>query len=319
MSMDDMIGTSPRRSRLGGGRVSRLTLRENIEGWLFASPWILGFIIFTAGPMIASLLLSFTDWDILTSPQWIGLANYKKMFFDDPLALHSFRVTTLYALGSVPLRLALGLGIALLMNRAVRGINAFRTIYYLPSVLTGVAVALMWRWVFNSDFGLINTFLYRLFGIGGPAWLTSERWVLPALIIMSLWGVGGSMLIYLAGLQGIPTELYEASEVDGANAWHKFWHITIPMLSPIIFFNLVIGIISALQAFTNAFIITEGGPNNASLFTILYLYLNAFRWFKMGYASAIAWLLFLYILVLTVVVFRSSAMWVYYEGTLKGR
>lgn len=293
--------------------------RENFWGWLLVMPWVIGFLGFTLGPMIASAYLSFTDWDILTPPKWVGLRNFSFLFTRDDIALHSFRITIIYAIISVPLRLILGLAIALLMNQKVRGIFLFRTIYYLPAVLSGVAVALLWRWVFNSEFGLVNTLLWRLFGITGPAWLVDQDWVMPAFIVMSLWDVGSPMLIYLAGLQGIPTDLYEAAEVDGASAGQRFWAITLPLMSPVLFFNLVIGIIAALQVFTQAFIITEGGPNNATMFTILYMYLNAFRFFKMGYASAIAWLLFLLILVLTLVVFRSSALWVHYEGEVKGK
>lgn len=293
--------------------------RENLWGWLLISPWLVGFLVFTLGPMIASAYLSFTDWDIITPPKWVGLHNYTYMFFKDPIALYSFRITIIYAAISVPLRLVFGLAIALLMNQKVRGIFVFRTIYYLPAVLSGVAVALLWRWVFNSEFGLVNTMLWTLFGVEGPSWLVDPRWVMSAFIVMSLWDVGGPMLIYLAGLQGIPSDLYEAAEVDGANTWHRFWKITLPMMTPVLFFNLVIGIIAALQVFTQAFIITEGGPNNATMFSILYMYLNAFRFFKMGYASAIAWLLFVLILVLTLFIFRSSASWVHYEGEVKGR
>ncbi|MEN6478807.1 MAG: sugar ABC transporter permease [Anaerolineales bacterium] len=298
--------------------LSRGERRENAWGWLLASPWIIGFLGFTLVPMVASLYLSMTDWDILTTPKFTGLKNYSYIFTGgDPVVLKSFGITTYYSVVSVPLRLALGLLIALLMNQNVKGIFVFRSVYYLPAVLSGVAVAMMWRWIFNSEFGLLNYALWALFRIQGPAWLINRQWVVPALIIMSLWDVGSTMLIYLAGLQGIPTDLYEAATVDGANSWHKFWKVTLPMLSPVIFFNLVNGIIGALQTFTQAYILTEGGPNNASMFTMLYMYLHAFRWFNMGFASAIAWLLFVYILILTVVVFRSSVGWVHYEGELR--
>lgn len=300
--------------------MSRGERRENWWGWLLASPWIIGFLGFTLIPMVASAYLSMTNWDILTSPKWTGLKNYAYIFNGgDPIVLKSLWITTYYSVVSVPLRLVFGLAIAMLMNQKVRGIFVFRSIYYLPAVLSGVAVAMMWRWIFNSEFGLLNYALWGLFRIQGPAWLVSRTWVVPALIIMSLWDVGSAMLIYLAGLQGIPTDLYEAATVDGANAWRKFISVTIPMISPVLFFNLVMGVIDALQTFTQAFILTEGGPNNASMFAMLYMYLNAFRWFKMGFASAIAWLLFIYILILTALVFRSSASWVHYEGeTRKG-
>ncbi len=293
--------------------------RENAWGWLLVLPWLFGFLIFTLGPMIASAYLSFTQWDIITKPVWTGLRNYSFVFRGDPIVLHSFRITTIYALVSVPLRLVLGLSIALLMNQKVPGVSLFRTIYYLPAVLAGVAVAMLWRWVFNSEYGLVNSLLWALFHVKGPAWLVDVHWALPAVIIMSLWDVGAPMLIYLAGLQGIPTDLYEAAKVDGANRWHQFWAVTIPMLTPVLFFNLVMGVIDALQTFTGPFIITEGGPNNATMFAILYMYLNAFRWFKMGFASAIAWVLFVYILLLTLLVFRSSVGWVHYEGQVRGR
>lgn len=293
--------------------------RENLWGWLLAAPWLFGFLVFTVGPMIASAYLSFTDWDILTSPIWVGLRNYRAMFKGDPIVMHSFRITTIYAVAGVPLRLVLGLGIALLMNQKVRGVFLFRTIYYLPAVLSGVAVAMLWRWVFNSEYGLVNSTLWALLRVKGPGWLVDSRWALFAVIVMSLWDVGGPMLIYLAGLQGIPTDLYEAAKVDGANRWHQLWAVTIPMLTPVLFFNLIMGIIDALQTFTGPFIITEGGPNNATMLAMLYMYLNAFRWFKMGFASAIAWGLFACILLLTLMVFRSSAAWVHYEGQVKGR
>lgn len=293
--------------------------RENIWGWVLSSPFWIGFTCFTMLPMLASIYLSMTDWDILTSPKWRGLRNYQYMFTgQDPIVVKSFLITTYYAVVSVPLRLVLGLAIALLMNQKVKGIFVFRTVYYLPAVLSGVAVVMLWRWVFNGEFGLLNYALWALFKIDGPAWLVNRQWVIPALIVMSLWDVGSAMLIYLAGLQGIPTDLYEAAKVDGANAWRRFWAVTLPMISPVLFFNMIMGVIGALQTFTQAFILTEGGPNNASMFTMLYLYLNAFRWFHMGYASAIAWILFIYILLLTAVVFRSSAAWVHYEGDLRG-
>lgn len=301
------------------GRPSgRLTRRENREGWLFTAPWTIGFLLFTLGPMIVSAVISFTSWDIVTPPVWVGLDNYVRMFTKDELIPKSLLVTTTYAVLSVPLQLALGLFVAILMNQKLRFQSAWRTIYYLPSVVSGVAVALLWRWIFSGDFGVLN-WLLSLVGVEGPAWLLDETWALPAFIIMSLWGIGGGMLIYLAGLQGIPTDLYEAAEIDGAGTLQKFYTITIPMISPVLFFNLVIGIISALQVFTAAFIMTQGGPNNATEFFMLYLYQNAFQWFKMGYASAMAWVLFLYILALTLLVFRTAQSWVFYEGSTRGR
>lgn len=290
----------------------RMALRRNLDGWLFASPWIIGFILWTLGPMVASLFIAFTEWDLISAPQWVGLANIQAMG-NDSLVWQSLKVTTLYALFSVPLHIIFGMIIALLLNREIRGLRFYRTAYYLPSVLSGVAVALLWRWLFSGEFGLFNALLSYV-GIDGPSWLGDPNWALPSLIFMSLWGVGAGAIIYLAGLQGIPTDLYEAAEVDGAQGWARFWNITLPMMTPVLFFQLVTGFIAALQVFTQAFIMTNGGPNNATLFYLLYLYQNAFQYFRMGYGSALAWVLFLYILVLTLVVYRTSDIWVYYEG-----
>ncbi|NMB12530.1 MAG: sugar ABC transporter permease [Firmicutes bacterium] len=286
--------------------------REAIAGYVFASPWILGFIIFTGIPIILSFYYSFCDYTVLNPPSWVGLGNYKAML-DDELFWVSLYNTLYYAFYSIPLNLIWGLILALLINQELRGISWFRACYYLPSIIGGVPIAMLWRWVFNPRWGLINTFLDVL-GIEGPLWLLSEEWVKPAFIIMNLWGVGSTMMIYLAGLKGIPSHLYDAAEIDGANAFGRFWYVTIPMLSPTIFFNIIMGIIGAFQIFSNAYIMTEGGPANASLFYVLYLYRNAFEYFRMGYASAMAWILFIIVLVLTVVQFRLSGRWVYYEG-----
>ncbi|WP_274651039.1 carbohydrate ABC transporter permease [Paenibacillus humicola] len=287
--------------------------REALDCYIFMSPAIIGLVIFMLGPMAASAYFSFTKYDILGAPAWIGLDNYKALI-KDPLTWQSFKVTLIYSAASVPLGLVVSLLLALLLNRSIKGIFLFRTIFYLPAVMSGVAVALLWKWIFNPDFGLMNWAL-GLIGIHGPKWFIDEHWALPPIIIMSLWGVGGSMLVYLAGLQGIPTDLYEAGEIDGAGAFRRFLHITIPMLSPVIFFNLITGIIGALQVFTEGFIMTAGGPNNATLFSVLYLYRNAFDYLQMGYASAIAWVLFLLILLFTLIIFKSSPMWVFYEGS----
>lgn len=297
-------------------RISRTRLRENLTGWLWVSPWLLGFLFFTLGPIVASVYLSFTEFAVISPPHWIGIENYVTMFTKDQSFPQSLKVTTLYAIISVPLHLVLGFLVAVLLNQRVRWIALWRTIYYLPSVVSGVAVALLWQWIFNTDFGLAN-WLLSLVGISGPAWLLDQNWALPALIVMSLWGVGGGMVIYLAGLQGVPTSLYEAASIDGATSLQRFWHITLPMVSPVIFFNLVLGIIGALQTFTQAFIMTGGGPKESTYFFMLHLYNNAFQWLKMGYASALGWILFFYILVLTLVVFRFSSAWVYYEGELR--
>jgi len=297
---------------VGRPGLSRQT-RRTLEGWAFASPWIIGFVLFTAGPMLASAVMAFMKWDLLTSPGFIGLENFRRALWGDPLVWHSLRVTTIYALIAVPLNIVLGLGLALLLNSGIGGLRAYRTAYFLPSVLSGVAVALLWRWVFENQFGLANTLLSYV-GLKGPNWLGDGNWAVASLIIMNIWSVGGGMIIYLAGLQGIPTDFYEAAEVDGANWWQRLWSITLPLVTPALFFQLVIGVIQALQVFTQPYVMTGGGPYNSTLFFVLYLYQNAFQYFQMGYASTLAWILFFYILVLTMVIFRSGDSWVHYEG-----
>lgn len=289
--------------------------REEIAGYLFISPWIVGFLIFTAGAMLFSLGLVFFKTDLLTGFTFYGLKNVTKML-SDPLYHKSLTVTSYYAFAVVPLSLAIGLIIALGLNQGLPVQSLWRTLYYLPSVTSGIAVAMLWMWIFHPDAGLLNQALLML-GIEGPRWLYSEEWAVPAFIIMGAWGAGGNMLLYLAGLQGIPTHLYEAARIDGANSWRTFWSITIPMLSPTIFFNLIMGIIGSFQIFTQALVMTAGGPNNATLTIMLYLYRKGFEQFQFGYASAIAWSLFVIVLILTLLVFRSSAVWVYYEGEVR--
>ena len=292
--------------------------REEWAGWLMVSPWVIGIVVWTLGPFAASAWFSLTDYAILRKAAFVGLENFRTMLFEDPLFWISLKVTTVYAVVSIPLHIVLGLFLAMLLNARIYGLAWLRTIYYLPAVLSGVAVSFLWIWVFSADWGVLNLGLGVL-GIKGPNWLTSQAWALPALMIMSLWGVGGGLVIYLAGLQGVPTELYEAAEVDGANNWHRFWNITLPMISPVILFQLIMGIIGALQTFTQGYVMTGGGPNNATLFYMLYLWRNAFQNLKMGYASALAWAIFVYIMVLTLVVLRSSQAWVFYTGEVKGR
>lgn len=289
------------------------------EGYLFISPWLFGFIFLAAGPILFSLGMSFTRWSLLSAPQWVGFANYGKIFTDDPLVYRSLWNTAYYVFFSVPLGMALSLALALLLNQPLKGIGIFRTIFFLPSVTNLVAVSILWLWIFNPEFGLLNRALAVL-GIAGPLWLQSETWSKPALILMSLWGVGGGMIINLAALQGIPRELYEAADLDGAPRWRRLWHITFPLISPAIFFNLVMNMIGSFQVFTQAFVMTasasegqEGGPNHSTLFFVLYLYKKAFQEFKMGYASALAWVLFVIILIFTLVQFGLSKRWVYYE------
>ncbi|MEN9938411.1 MAG: hypothetical protein RLZZ387_4990 [Chloroflexota bacterium] len=300
------------RRRAGGARA-----REAFHAYVFMSPAILGLLLFTLGPMVASLLLSFTEYNLLRPPQWIGLENYTEMF-GERLFWQALRVSAIYSVVSVPLGLGLALGLAVLLNHKMRGTMIFRSVYYLPTVISGVGVAMLWRWLFNAEFGIINVLLGKV-GIDGPAWLLDKNWALTALIITSLWGIGGTTLIFLAGLQGISQELYEAAEIDGAGRWSQFRSITLPLLSNVTFFNLVLGIIGALQVFTDAFVITNGGPNHATLFLSFYLYQHGFRYLNMGYAAAIAWFMFLIVMVLTLLVFKSSPMWVYYENERQGR
>lgn len=290
-----------------------LRRREAIDGYLFAAPWILGLLIFSLGPMIASIYYGFTDYDILGSPRWTGLGNYTAIFTEDPLFYKSLFNTILYTLISVPLGLFCSLLMAVLLNQKLRWIRIFRTIYYLPAVMSGIAVMQLWLWIFNADYGLLNYFL-SLAGIKGPMWLANEFWAKPALILMGLWGAGSGMIIFLAGLQGIPEQLYEAAEIDGAGKWQRFWRITIPMLSPTIFFNLIVGIIGAFQTFVNAMVMTNGGPLDSTLFYVLHLWRNAFVFYKMGYASALAWVLFVIIMFFTLINFRYSKKWVHYGG-----
>jgi multiple sugar transport system permease protein len=296
--------------------------REAAWGYVFISPWLVGFLLFTLGPMIASLLLSLTHYNITSPPIFAGLANYVKLLTDDPKFWHSLGVTLRFALFAIPLNLILGFCLAFLLNQKVPFIAFWRTMYYVPVVLAGVAVAILWNLIFNPRYGILNWAL-GLLGIHGPGWLASPDWALPALVLMSLWSVGGGMIIYLAGLQSIPTTLYEAAQLDGANSWQQAIYITVPLMSPVIFFNLVIGIIGTFQYFTEVYVLTSsadyglGGPAEATLFYNIYLYSNAFRYLNMGYASAMAWILFVVVLGLTLLVFKSSALWVYYEGEIR--
>jgi multiple sugar transport system permease protein len=290
--------------------------REEIAGYLFILPWLTGFLVFTAGAMLYSLYLSFYDVDFLSKFEFVGLANYAQMLFTDELWPKAIGNTAYYAFVAVPLMTILALLIALLLNQKVIGLSIFRTIYYLPSVVQGVAVAILWVWLFHPEFGPINGLL-GLFGISGPLWLATEEWAMPAIIIMSLWGVGGSMIIFLAGLQGISQSLYDAAEIDGAGPLSCFWHITVPMMTPTIFFSLILGLIGSFQMFTQAYVMTRGGPNNATLTYVMHIYNKGFKQFYFGYASALAWVLFIIILVFTLLILKSSTTWVYYEGELK--
>lgn len=294
-------------------RRNRLARREAITFYLCISPWILGLLLFVLGPVAASLGFSFTRWDLLSPPEPVGLRNYLRMA-EDKLFWQALGVTIRYTLLYVPSELIGGLLLALLMNQvSVRGIRTARTIFYLPTVISGVAFVVVWMWLFQPEVGLINATLSR-FGIQGPRWLADPSTALFALWMMSLWGLGRNAIIFLAGLKGIPKELYEAAAMDGAGMWQGFRNVTLPMLTPTIFFVLVLSLIATLQTFTSAFVATNGGPLDSTLFYVLYLYRKAFQEFQMGYASALAWVLFIVILLLTILVVRSGQWWVYYEG-----
>jgi multiple sugar transport system permease protein len=294
----------------GLGRQRR---QEVLWGLLCVAPAVLGFLIWQLGPIVASLLIAFTDWRIAGTPNWVGLANFEHMLTADRLFSLSMRVTAYYTLGSVPLSMIVAFALALLLNQQIKGLPVFRTIFYLPAVVPLIASSVLWLWLFNPNFGLLNAALDFL-GLPRSQWIYSSDTVIPSLILMSVWSVGPMMIIFLAGLQGVPRQLYEAVEVDGGNAWHRLWHITIPMLTPTILFNLVLSIIGTMQTFVQPYIMTGGGPNNASLLYVLYIYRKAFLESQMGYASALAWVLFVVIAILTFLVFRSSSRWVYYEG-----
>ena len=293
-----------------------LAFREAIEGWIGVSPWLIGFIAFTAGPFLVSIALSMSDWRITVAPRFVGLQNYIKILTDDPNFWQSIRVTFTYVALALPLGLFAGLGLSLLLNQKVPGARTFSTIFYLPAVLSGVSVALMWMWLLNPEYGVVNTIL-SLVGIKGPNWFWDPDWSLPSVVLMSLWRVGGSAIIYLAGLQNISPHLYEAAEIDGAGRWSRLRHITIPMLTPTIFFQLVMELIDAFQVFTVIYIITDGGPMRSTLFYLFYMFRTAFEDFDMGYASALAWIMGLIILSFTALVFKSSPLWVFYESDVK--
>lgn len=297
------------------GRVRPLLVRDTINGLLFVSPWLIGLLVFTIYPIVASFYFSFTVYDAVSPPKFVGLQNYTELLTVDPSFWRAVGNTLWYAAVSIPLGLATAIGLAMLLNVQVRGMAIFRTIFFLPSIVPEIASALLWAWILNPQFGLANALLRRI-GMPTLGWLSDPLWSKPALVLISLWGFGGSMVIFLAALQDIPVHLYEAAELDGAGVWRKTWHVTLPMLSPTIFFNLVLGVIGAFQYFTTAFVLAKGteGPAGSMLFYALLIYRNAFSYFKMGYASALAWLLFAFVFLLTLVIFKTSGRWVYYEG-----
>ncbi len=287
--------------------------RKLLLGLLFTAPFTIGFLGLTVYPLLASLYYSFTRYAILTPPKWVGPENYVTLFTRDDLFWKSLWNTAYYTLMFVPMSLLVSFVLALALNVKVRGMSAYRTIYFLPTLVPAVALAILWLWLFNPQYGLLNEFL-NLFGLPPLGWVADPKTAMPSLVIMGIWTVGQTVVIFLAGLQDVPVHLYEAAEIDGAAAWQKITHVTIPMLTPVILFNLLIGIIASFQTFTQAYIMTNGGPANATLFYVLYLYRSGFQYVKMGYASALAWILFVIILVCTLAVLRTSRGRVYYGG-----
>jgi multiple sugar transport system permease protein len=303
----------------------RNSTREAITGWVFASPWILGFLLFTVGPMVFSLYVSFTKYNIIRDPVWIGLQNYQNIFTNDTYFWKSLENTFWLVGFKVPIVMVVSIAIALLLNTKVPGERAFRTIIYLPNVLSGVAAVFLWEWILAPN-GLLNTGLSQI-GVRGPAWFADPNWTKPGLVVMGMWWIGGNVIIYLASLKGIPTQLYEAASIDGASVWAKIRFITLPMLSPTIFFQIITSIIGTFQIFATVYIISGsngadvalGGPGQSLMFYVLYLYNRAFgkigpAGLQMGYASALAWILFIIILVITLVQIWLSKRWVYYES-----
>jgi multiple sugar transport system permease protein len=297
------------------GTASPLQAKKAVWGYLFLLPWLLGLLLFGAGPILASFVLSFTKYDIVSAPKFLGLQNYYDAFFKDPLFWPSLLRTFEYTVVVVPVGVIGSLCLALLLNRGKRGMNVFRTLFFLPSLTPAVAQALLWTWIFQPLVGPVNDFL-RIFGIPGPGWLLSRHWALPSLILITLWASWGSntMIIFLAGLQGVPQSLMDAASIDGAGRWTKFWHVTVPMISPTVLFNLVLGVIGALQVFTLAYVATQGGPSYATWFLALHIYKQAFSYLRLGYGAALAWVFTAILLLFTYIQLRLSRKWVYYEG-----
>ena len=316
-----MTATAVKPSRPIRKRRGSQARREALQMYLCLSPWLIGLVVFTLGPLIASLVLSFSNWKMLKPPVWVGLDNYVRIFTSDRLFVKSLTNTLFYALGAIPLQLVGALTAAVLLNTGVRGQGAFRTCFYIPSVFSTVATAVMFWWVFHPKAGLINWAL-DIVGIEGPKWLVDSRWAMPSVIVMTVWGsLGGPMIVFLAGLQGVPQHLYEAAEVDGANWLDKLRKITLPMISSVIFFNIVMGFVNAFgfSLFTAPYILTGGGPAYATYTYTFKIYEDAFQNFRMGYACALAWILFVMLVGVTVLQFRLGRRWVYYEGETVGK
>jgi multiple sugar transport system permease protein len=284
--------------------------------YLFISPWIIGFLVFTLGPLAFSLIMSFFDWPITSAPSFVGIDNYKTMFTDDPQFYKSLAITFKFAAIFVPLNLVTALILALLITQPLKGMKIFRTIFYLPAVVSGVAISIIWGWIFNSEYGILN-YLLSLAGIEGPKWLVDPKWAILTIVIASAWGVGTMMLIFYTDIKGIPPELYEAAAIDGAGPFRQFFSITIPSITPTILFNVITSVIAALQQLTLVLLLTGGGPLKSTYFYGLYVYNNAFKHHELGYASANAWFMFIVILILTMLIFKSSSTWVFYENEVK--
>ncbi|MGH2458215.1 MAG: carbohydrate ABC transporter permease [Chloroflexota bacterium] len=320
--MDQALPASPSPTASAGliarvvGAKSRQERRNALWGILFISPWLLGLLLFVAGPIIASLWLSLTDYDILSPPKWVGLAQYQKAFFSDPLFWPSLGRTFYYAVVMVPLGLIGSLFLGILLNQGLRATALYRTLFFLPSLTPSVALSVIWIWLLEPKLGPVNVGLCRTIGVCDFPWFTDTSTVIPSFILLALWASmgGGAMIIFLAGLQGVPKELEEAARVDGAGWWTKFRHVVIPMISPTIFFNLILGIIGAVQVFTVAFVATEGGPDYGSWFYALDIYNEAFKYLRMGYGAALAWILLVVVLLITLINFAFSRSWVFYQG-----
>lgn len=293
-------------------KLGKLARKEEKWFFLFISPWLVGLGVFWIGPILFSLFMSFTEWSIFNPPNWVGLQNYVNLFHD-PLFYTSLVNTFYYTAGTVFVGTVVAFLAALLLNQKLRGITVFRTIFYLPAIISPVAMAILFTWMYNPEFGILN-YLLSCIGIRGPKWLFSEYWAMPALILMSLWYIGTNMILFLAGLQNIPLQLYETARIDGGNWWHLFRHITIPMISSTTFLVAIISVIYSFQLFTQVYIMTNGGPGYTTMVYILYLYNNAFQWWKMGYASALGWILFFVLLAFTLTQFRLSRFWVFYRA-----
>jgi multiple sugar transport system permease protein len=284
--------------------------------YLFILPWMIGFVVFTLGPLVFSLIMSLFDWPVTSSPTFVGFGNYIKMFTDDPQFYKSISITLKFALVFVPLNLIIALVLALLITQSVKGIKIFRTIFYLPTVVSGVAISIIWGWIFNSEYGILN-YLFSFIGIEGPKWLIDPKWAIITIVIASAWGVGTMMLIFYTDIKSIPRDIYEAAAIDGAGPLRQFFYITIPSITPTILFNVITSVIGALQQLTLVLLLTGGGPLKSTYFYGLFVYNNAFKHHKLGYASANAWFMFIVILLLTLLIFKSSSAWVFYENEVK--